>query len=139
MKSLMSHSVCLLRPRDLLFGGGWRDPCNLSGVQLARQSMKWNIFLCLTYDLSDNLKIQQTFSLTTYINQKFWFHLCYIYYLCPYDPLNKLYALIQLILLRFFRKDSTLYCWLCMGNSLADELVFILMEFRNAQKYSSWK
>ena len=61
------------------FGGGWRNPCNLSGVQLARQFMKLNSFICLTYHLSDNLKIRHKFSPTTYTNQKFWSYLCYIH------------------------------------------------------------
>ena len=33
--------------RDLFFGGGGRNPCNLSGVQLARQFIKVNSFICL--------------------------------------------------------------------------------------------
>ena len=37
--------------------GGWRDPSNLSGVQLTRQFMKLNNIICLTYHLSDNLKV----------------------------------------------------------------------------------
>ena len=39
---------------NLVGGGG---PCNLSGIQLTRQFMKSNNFICLTYHLSDNLKI----------------------------------------------------------------------------------
>ena len=38
------------------FGGGGRDPRNLSGVQLVRQFMNLNSFICLTYHLSDNLE-----------------------------------------------------------------------------------
>ena len=67
-----------MQRRDLFFGGEERYPCNLSGVQLARQFIKINSFICLTYHLSGNLKIRQKFSQKTYSNQKFW-HLCYIH------------------------------------------------------------
>ena len=61
---------------DLFFGSGGEDPCNLSRVQLARQFMKLNSFIRLTYHLSGNLKIRHEFSPTTYTNQEFWFHRC---------------------------------------------------------------
>ena len=76
------------------FGGGGRDPCNLSSVQLARQFMKLNSFICLTYHLSDNLKIRHKFSPTTYANQELWFHLCYIHSSCRYNPLNNIMCFI---------------------------------------------
>ena len=60
------------------FGDGRRDPCNLSGVQIARQLMKLNSFICLTHHLSDSVKVRLTFFSVTYTNEKFWFHLCYI-------------------------------------------------------------
>ena len=56
------------RRNPFFFGGGWRDPCSLSGVQLARQFIKLNSFICLTYHLSDNLKIWHKFSPMTYTN-----------------------------------------------------------------------
>ena len=108
MKSLMSHSVCLMQQRDVFFW--WRMERSMQLVwspQLARQLKKLNSFICLTYQLSEYLKTRHKFSPTTYNNQKFYFHLCYIHSLRPYDPLNKLCALFQLILLRCFR-DSIL-------------------------------
>ena len=75
-----------MQRRDL-FVGGRRDPFNLSGVQLVRQFMKLNSFICLTYHLSDNLKIQHKFSPVTYTNQEFWFHLCYIHSLVMHEKL----------------------------------------------------
>ena len=86
----MSHSVCVMQWRDVFSDGGGGDPCNLSGVQLARQLMKLNSFICLTYHLSDNLKLRHKFSSTTYTNQEFWFHLCYMHSSCRYSPLNKI-------------------------------------------------
>ena len=68
-----------MQRKNLFFQGGAKDPCNLSGVQFARQFMKLNsLLICLMYHLSDNLKIWHKFSRTTYTNQKFWFYLCYI-------------------------------------------------------------
>ena len=135
----MSHSVCLIQRRDLFFGDRWRDPHNLSCIQLVQQLMKLKIFICLTYHLSDNLKIQHKFSPATYYNQKFWFHLCYIHSSCPYNPLNKIicFALVNSTYVfqkRFYYRG---FCWLCMRNSLADNVVLILMKFRNGQQYSN--
>ena len=76
---------------SFFFCGGWRDPCKLSAVQFAWQFMKSNSFICLTYQLSDNLKIRYTFSPMTYTNYKFWFHLCYI--LVPMRSSNQNYVL----------------------------------------------
>ena len=72
---------------------GRTDPCNLSSIQLARQLMELNSFICLTYHLSDNLKIHK-FSPTTYSNQEFWFLLCYIHSSCCYNPLNKIMCFV---------------------------------------------
>ena len=132
VKSLISQSVCLMQWKELFFGGRWRDPCNLSGIQFARKFMKLNNFICLTYHLSNNLKIYHKFSPTIYTNQMFWFHLCYMHSSCSYDPLNKIMCFV---LLNF----TKVYSWLCMGNALADNVAFILMKFRNTQKYSNWK
>ena len=46
----------------------WRieDPYNLSVVQLARQFMKLNSFICLMNHLSGNLKIRHKFFQTNY-------------------------------------------------------------------------
>ena len=48
--------------------------------------------------------------------------------------LTKSCALFYLVQLRIFINDAILHCWLCMWNSLADDVVFILMNFRNARK-----
>ena len=64
-------SVTLGVPNALevsIFSSRGRDPCNLFGVQLARQFMKLISFICLTYHLSDNLKIRHKFSPTIYTN-----------------------------------------------------------------------
>ena len=127
----MSHSVCLMQRRDLFFGGGWRDPCNLPCVQLTQQFMKLDSFICLTCHLSENLKIRHKFSPTTYTNQKFWF----LWFLVSLrSSKQNLCALFQLIILRFFRNQKGFYyrgfCWLCMRNSLADDVVFILMDLK---------
>ena len=66
-KSLISYSVCLI---FFSFGDGWRGPCNMSGVQLARQFMKLSSFICLTYHLSGNLKNRHKVSPMTYTNEK---------------------------------------------------------------------
>ena len=133
----MSHFVCLMQRKDGFFCSGWRDPCNLSGVQLARKFMKFNSFICLTYHLSDNLKIRHRFSPTTYANLTFWFYLCNIHYSCPYDPLNKIKCFALVNFTQFFQKRFCYrgFCWLCMRNSLTDDIVFILMEFRNAKQH----
>ena len=99
----MSHSVCLMQRRDrfvLVVDGEIHVTCLASNCPIihefkqAQQFMKLSSFICLTYHLSDNLKIRHKFSPTTYTNQKFWFHLCYIHYTCPYDPLNKIMCFV---------------------------------------------
>ena len=133
----MSHFVCLMQRKDGFFCSGWRDPCNLSGVQLARKFMKFNSFICLTYHLSDNLKIRHRFSPTTYANLTFSFYLCNIHYSCPYDPLNKIKCFALVNFTQFFQKRFCYrgFCWWYMRNSLTDDIVFILMEFRNAKQH----
>ena len=117
--------VCNATEGSFLFGDRGKDPCNLSGVQLARQFMKLNSSTYLTHYLPGNLKIWHKFSPTTYTNQEFWFHLCDIHSLCHYNSLNKIMCFVLV--------NSTGFCWLCMRNSLADNVIFVLMEFRNVQ------
>ena len=54
----------------------------------SRQFMKLNSCICLTWSLPDNLKIRHKFTPTTYSNQTFWFHLCMLHSLCPYNLLS---------------------------------------------------
>ena len=83
--------------------------------------------------------LRYKFSPTIYTNQKFWFHLCYIHSSCPYDPLNKImcFVLANFTLVnsnRCFRKDSVTEDFVCYAwETLADDAVFILIEFRNAK------
>ena len=59
----------------------------------------------------------------------------------PQDPLQSLKegpSIIFFHCLTYFVLDKYVYNMKTMKNSLADD-VFILMEFRNAQKYSNWK
>ena len=126
MKFLMSHSVCLMQRRDVFFGGGWRYPCNLFGAQLARQFIKINSLICLTYHLSDNLKISHKCCPTTYTNQTFCFHLCCIHSSCPYDPLNKIMCFALVDFTYAFRKDSiTEYFVGCAWETHWQTMVFL--------------
>ena len=63
-------------------------------AQLAQQFMRLNSFICLTYHLSENLKIRDKFYSTTYADQTFWFHLCCMHSSCPYSPLNKIMCFV---------------------------------------------
>ena len=68
---IFNVTLCVPNATEGWFCSGWRDPCNLYGVQLTRKFMKFNSFICLTYHLSDNLKIRHRFSPTTYANLTF--------------------------------------------------------------------
>ena len=108
----MSHLVCLIRGRSF-FGGGRRDflstvnergfqlktevnatclTSNLPDISLARQFIKLNSFICLTYHLSDKLKTrhkssQMTHKLKVLVS-------CVRYSSCPYGPLNNIMCFI---------------------------------------------
>ena len=51
-------------------------------------------FIYAIYHLSDNVKLRRKFSPTTYTNQEFWFHLCYVHSSCCYNSLNKIMCFI---------------------------------------------
>ena len=71
----------------------------------------------------------------------YWFHLCCMHSSCTYDPLNKVMCFVLVNSTQVFQKGFYYRgsCWLYMRNSLADDVVFILMEFRSAQEYSDRK
>ena len=133
VKSLISQSVCLMQWKELFFGGRWRDPCNLSGIQLARKFMKLNNFICLTYHLSNNLKIYHKFSPTIYTNQMFWFHLCYMHSSCSYDPLNKIMCFVLLNFTKVFQKRFYSILLVMHGKCIGRQCCFY---FDEVQKYT---
>ena len=79
----------------------WRREKSMASMIVWRATcptfIKLNSFICLTYHLSEHLKIPHKFFPTTYTNQKFWFHLCYIQSPWTYNTLNKImyYALVH--------------------------------------------